>query len=75
MDMHIGEAGDPLTACIALTRVQDRHRLFVYRPFAARPLQQGAKVGRELLLQSWAGEKLDWSALRAKYRDEMQRVQ
>ena len=74
MDMHIGEAGDPLTAYIALTRVQDRHGLFVYRPFAARPVQQGAKVGRELLLRSWAWarEKLDWSALRAKYRDERQ---
>ena len=72
MDMHIGEAGDPLTAYIALTRVQDRHGLFVYRPFAARPFQQGAKVGRELLLRSWAGEKLDWSALRATYRDERQ---
>ena len=70
MDMHIGDAGDPLTAYIALTRVQDRHGLFIYRPFAAGPFQKGAKVGRELLLRFWAGEKLDWSVLRAKYRDE-----
>ena len=49
MDMHIGEAGDPLTACIALTRVLDRHGLFVYRPFPAAPFQKGPKVGRELL--------------------------
>ena len=72
MDMHIGEAGDPLTAYIALTRVQDRHGLFVYRPFPAAPFQKGAKVGRELLLRFWGGEKMDWSALRAKYRDERQ---
>ena len=66
MDMHIGEAGDPLTAYIALTRVQGRHGLFVYRPFPAAPFQKGAvKVGRELLL--WF-----WGALRAKYRDERQ---
>ena len=70
--MHIGEAGDPLTAYIALTRVQDRHGLFVYRPFPAAPFQKGAKVGRELLLRFWGGEKMDWSALRAKYRDERQ---
>eukprot|EP00435_Cladocopium_sp_Y103_P075251 s10_g55.t1 len=70
MDMHIGEAGDPLTAYIALTRVRDRHGLFVYRPFPATPFQKGAKVGRELLLRFWSGEDLDWSALRAKYRDE-----
>ena len=41
MDMHIGEAGDPLTAYIALTRVRDRHGLFVYRPFEARERGQG----------------------------------
>ena len=70
MDMHIGEAGDPLTAYIALTRVRDRHGLFVYRAFEASPFQKGAKVGRDLLLRWWSGEKLDWPALRAKYRDE-----
>ena len=72
MDMHIGEAGDPLTAYIALTRIQDRHGLFVYRPFPAAPFQKGAKVGRALLLRFWAGEEMDWSALRKKYRDERQ---
>ena len=72
MDMHIGEAGDPLTAYIAITRVQDRHGLFVYRPFPAAPFQKGAKVGRALLLRFWAGEEMDWSALRKKYRDEKQ---
>ena len=72
MDMHIGDAGDPLTAYIALTRVQDRYGLFVYRPFPAAPFQKGAKVGRELLLRFWGGEKMDWRALRAKYRDERQ---
>ena len=66
IDMHIGDAGDPLIAYIALTRVRDRHGLFVYRPFAAAPFQKGPKVGRELLLRFWGGEKLDWSALRAK---------
>ena len=72
MDMHIGDTGDPLTPYIALTRVQDRHGLFVYRPFPAAPFQKGAKVGWELLLRFWGGEKLDWSGLRAKYRDERQ---
>ena len=70
MDMHIGEAGDPLTAYIALTRVRNRLGLFVYRPFPAMPFQKGPKTGRELLLRSWSGEKLDWAALRAKYREE-----
>ena len=42
----------------------------MYRPFEASPYQKGAKVGRDLLLRWWSGEKLDWAALRAKYRDE-----
>eukprot|EP00438_Fugacium_kawagutii_P027850 Skav201823 [mRNA] locus=scaffold1071:388890:390242:- [translate_table: standard] len=66
MDMQVGDAGDPLTAYIALTRVQNRHGLFIYRPFAASPFQKGAKVGRQLLLRLWAGENLDWRALRAE---------
>ena len=69
MDMHIGEAGDPLTAYIAITRVQDRHGLFVYRPFPAAPFQKGEKVGRALLLRFWAGEEMDWSALRKKMKE------
>ena len=68
MDMHIGEAGDPLTAYIALTRVQDRHGLFVYRPFPAAPFQKGAKVGRELLLRFWGGEK--WIGARCERNTE-----
>ena len=70
MDMHIGDAGDPLAVYIALTRVKNRYGLFVYRPFAAAPFQKGAKKGRELLLRFWGGEHMDWAFLRAKYRDE-----
>ena len=69
-DMHIGEAGDPLTVYIAITRVQDRAGLHVFRPFDAKPFQKGAKIGRELLLRFWRGEAMDWSFLRAKYREE-----
>ena len=77
MDMHIGEAGDPLTAYIALTRVQDRHGLFAYRPFSAAPFQKGAKVGRELLLRFWGGGKngLERVASEIPRRKTMQRMQ
>lgn len=76
MDMHIGEAGDPLTAY--MTCFQDRHGLFVHRTFPAAPFQKGAKVGRKLLIlllrlfRFWDGEKMDWSTVQAKYRDERQ---
>ena len=59
MDMHI-----------ALTRVKDRQGLFLYRPFDATPYQKGVKAGRALLLRVWRGEDIDWSKLRAKYREE-----
>ena len=35
-------------------------------------VSKGPKVGRELLLRFWGGETMDWSARRAKYRDERQ---
>ena len=71
-DLQIGEAGDPLTVYIAITRVRDRQGLFIYRPFDAAPFQRGAKLGRDLLLRFWRGDTMDWAALRAKYREERQ---
>ena len=68
--MQIGDAGDPLSVCIGVTRIKDQTGLFVYRPFDAAPFQKGAKSGRELLLRQWHGENIDWAALRAKYREE-----
>ena len=42
-DAQIGEAEDPLTVYIAMTRVRD----LIYRPFDAAPFQKGSKLGRE----------------------------
>ena len=53
--------------CVIM-RVQDRHGLFVYRPFPAAPFEKGAKVGRELLLRFWGGE--NWIGARCERNTE-----
>ena len=69
-DLHIGDSGDPLTAYVAVTRVTGRRNLAVLRPFAAKPYQQGTRLGRGLLLQVWRGDEIDWEVLRAQYLEE-----
>ena len=69
-DLQIGINGNPLTSYVALTRVQNRHRLLIYRPFAAAPFQRGIGPGRDLLLRTWRHENIDWTAIREKHLQE-----
>ena len=69
-DLDIGPNGDPLTAYVAVTRVTGRETLAILRPFDARSYQRGTRIGRELLLEVWRGEEVDWDALRRKYFEE-----
>ena len=55
---------------MAATRVTGRDKLLIMRPFPASPFQKGNSIGRELLLQVWRGDRVDWEALRAKYLEE-----
>ena len=69
-DLQIGTNGNPLTSYVALTRVQNRHRLLIYRPFAAAPFQRGIGPGRDLLVRVWRQENIDWTAIREKHLQE-----
>lgn len=69
-DLSIGLGGNPFTAYVAVTRVQGRNKLLIFRPFEATPFQRGVGVGRDLLLRKLRGEPIDWSALVAKYHEE-----
>ena len=59
---------DPLAAYVGLTRCRRRQK--VLRPFPLAPFQQGLPLGRQLLLDVWKQEPVDWDALRKKYLDE-----
>ena len=69
-DLQIGIHGNPLTSYVALTRVQSRQHLLIYRPFAAAPFQRGMGPGRDLLLRTWRREDIDWTAIREKHLQE-----
>ena len=69
-DLCLAENGNAFTAYVAITRVQGRETIMIFRPFSARPYQKGVALGRELLLQHWRGEIIDWKTLLAKYAEE-----
>ena len=57
----------PLTCDAAVTRVDCRERLLIFRSFALGPFQRGEDVGRNLLLRVWQGEEIDWEKIRPEY--------
>ena len=69
-DLCLADNGNAFTAYVAITRVQGRETIIIFRPFAAGPYQRGVPLGRELLLQHWRGDMIDWKALLAKYAEE-----
>ena len=69
-DLCIGPMGNPFTAYVAITRVQGRGKLLIFRPFDAAPFQKGIGLGRDLLLQHLRGYAINWQALLAKYCEE-----
>jgi hypothetical protein len=61
---------DPIAAYIGMTRCRTRSKILIYRPFPLAPFQEGLPLGRQLLLDVWKQEPVDWDALRKKYLDE-----
>ena len=57
---------DPIAVYVG----RSRQKLLIYRPFPLAPLQAGLPWGRQLLLDVWKQERIDWEALRKKYLDE-----
>ena len=53
-----------------MTRSRTRQKVLIYRPFPLAPFQVGLPLGRQLLLDVWKQESVDWDALRKKYLDE-----
>ena len=66
---------NPLTSCVAMTRVEGRQKLGIFRPFDLEPFQRGDDFGRSLLLRVWRGEVIDWEAIRKKYLIEKECVE
>ena len=69
-DLCIGPRGNPFTVYVAITRVQGREKLLIFRPFDAAPFQKGIGLGRDLLLRHLRREPINWQDLLAKYCEE-----
>ena len=61
---------DPIAAYIGMTRCRTRQKILIYRPFPLAHFQEGLPLGRQLLLDVWKQDPVDWDALRKKYLDE-----
>ena len=73
-DLCIGANGNPFTSYVALTRVQSRQRLLIYRPFAAAPFQRGIGIGRELLKEKACSECKERKGVKAYTNGQWKRT-
>ena len=59
--------GNIITVYIAITRMRERAKLLIARPFPLADFQKGLRGARDLLLDCWRGQAPDWDSIRARY--------
>ena len=52
-----------MSSYAAITRVERRKDLLIYRPFPRELFAQGQKPGLELLLKVWRREHIGWNTI------------
>ena len=68
VDLNIGGSSSATSSYVALTRVERRNDLLMFRPCPPRLFNQGQKQGPDLLFQVWRKEvAVDWKALEQQY--------
>ena len=68
VDLNIGGSSSAMSSYVALTRVERRSDLLIYRPFSLHLFNQGHKPGPEFILQVWRQSFVDWKALELQYK-------
>ena len=63
VDLKIGGSSSTMSSYVAITRVERRRELLIFRPFPIELFNQGQKPGLELLLKVWRREYIDWKAI------------
>ena len=63
-----------MSSCVALTHVERRADLLIYRPFPIYLFYQGQAPGLELLLRVWRGGHIDWKATECQYMLQREEV-
>ena len=67
VDLNIGGSSSTMSSYVALTRVERRDDLLIYRPFPLELFNKGQKPGMELLLRVWRGEDINWKAIEEEF--------
>ena len=84
VDLQLGRGISIIASYVAITRVETKVQLLIYRPFYREPFMRGAPEGPTLLLRKLRGEQIDWkrieslhtpqgicaSCKKMKYKDE-----
>jgi hypothetical protein len=63
VDLQIGRGTSSIASYVAITRVENRKQLLIYRPFDRKLFTGGSPEGPELLLKTLRGEAVDWKAI------------
>ena len=68
VDLCIGGSSSTMSSYVAITRVECREDLLIYRPFPLQLFNKGQKPGMELLLRVWRhDDTIDWKQIEAEH--------
>ena len=63
VDLKMGGSSSTMSSYVAITRVERRKDLSIYRPFPRELFAQGQKPGLELSLKVWRREHIGWKTI------------
>ena len=63
VDLQLGRGISIIASYVAITRVETKEQLLIYRPFDREPFMRGAPEGPTLLLRKLRGEQIDWKRI------------
>ena len=67
VDLRLGGSSSAMASYVAITRVERREDLLIYRPFPISLFQNGQKPGLNLLMRVWRGEDIDWGQIEKEH--------
>ena len=67
VDLRLGGSSSAMASYVAITRVERRDDLLIYRPFPRKLFENGQKPGLELLMRVWRGEEIDWGRIEEEH--------
>ena len=67
VDLQIGRGTSPISSYVAITRVEGRESLLIYRPFDQSLFTKGPQEGTHVLLLLLLGARIDCAAFEEMY--------